>query len=197
MALANADLVHLLISRVNLTTISPYLPFRELSIKRALKKETRTNRSSPKYTPFNSRSKQSPTTTRSSLLVSRIRPSICCARIHRSRQPSSRPQFPAQAAVLGARMQWPRILNLQQPPASSTREVGRRGQGRVSHLRCGLYSNHGPQHTRRSGEVQRRTRIIYGVAFVPLDGVFCPNTYYHSSGSNCRKAFSLVSLSFL
>ena len=184
-------LVHLLISQVNLTIISPYLHFRE-SILSSKRREgaKQTNMSSSKLTLFNTSSNQPSTPIRPSLLVPRIGPGIRAPNIDRPRRPSPRAQFPAQAPMLGARVQRPRVLNLQQPPAPPAREVGCRGQGRVSHLWCGFHSHHGSQYTRRAGQVQRGPRIVHWVTFL------CPSIIHSSTMAAPHRSFLLKWLGF-
>lgn len=57
-------------------------------------------------------------------------------------------------AVLGPRMQWTRVLDVQQPFATPEREVRRRCQGGMSGLRGGVYAVDGEEYSCRAGEVQ-------------------------------------------
>lgn len=69
---------------------------------------------------------------------------------------------PAEAAMLGTRLQRAAILHLQQPAATPTREVGPGRQGRLPQLRRRVYENDGTERSPRPREVQAAPKLIGG-----------------------------------
>lgn len=79
---------------------------------------------------------------------------LLLARIsRRARAEGARGGVAAAAAVLGARVQRPRVLDVQQPPATPAREVRGGGQGGVSGVRGGVYAVDGEEYSCCAGEV--------------------------------------------
>lgn len=85
----------------------------------------------------------------------------------RRQRPSQSGDAESEAAMLGARVQWAAVFDVQQPSSSPTREIGTGDEIKLPQLRGRVYENDGTQRTPGSRQVQAEEgREVEGAGFV-------------------------------
>lgn len=85
----------------------------------------------------------------------------------RRQRPSQSGDAESEAAMLGARVQWAAVFDVQQPSSSPTREIGTGDEIKLPQLRGRVYENDGTQRTPGSRQVQAEEgREVEGAGLV-------------------------------